>query len=185
MVGVDEVGRGCLAGPLLVVAARANMDLPNGLKDSKILTRLQREEFYKTLSRVCDYGEGWVSADEINRHGLAKSLQLGFRRAVRDLGVDSDEEIIQDGIISYLPKRFLNARCEARADNNYPIVSAASIYAKVTRDSYMQGLAQKYPNYMFERHVGYGTTDHRNAIQVFGVLKHVHRTVFATFQGMV
>lgn len=181
MVGIDEVGRGCLAGPLLVVAARAKTELPVGLKDSKLLTREQREEFYKVLTEVCEYGQGWVSAAEINKIGLARCLKLGVRRAIADLGVKPDEEIMMDGIANYIPVKFKNRRCEAHADNNYPIVSAASIIAKVTRDNYMRTLALKHSNYGFETHVGYGTPQHYKAIETYGVLKYVHRTVFAPF----
>lgn len=179
MVGIDEVGRGCLAGPLLVVAARATNELPPGLKDSKLLTRQQRESIYQLLSTNCQWGEGWVSAAEINRFGLARCLKLGVRRAIVNLGVKSDEEILMDGIANYIPVKFKNRRCEARADNNYPIVSAASIIAKVTRDNYMRQLALKYSEYGFDTHVGYGTPQHYKAIETYGVLKYVHRTVFA------
>ncbi|HVX58409.1 MAG TPA: ribonuclease HII [Candidatus Saccharimonadales bacterium] len=181
MVGIDEVGRGCLAGPLLVVAARAKSKLPEGLKDSKLLTREQREGFYKTLIDVCDYGEGWVTAAEINKLGLARCLKLGVRRAVASLDVQPDEEIIMDGTANYIPKKFMNSRCEAKADNNYPVVSAASIIAKVKRDSFMRELAKKHSRYGFESHVGYGTKAHYLAIEKFGPLKSVHRMGFAPF----
>jgi ribonuclease HII len=181
MVGVDEVGRGCLAGPLLVVAARANGELPDGLKDSKLLRREQREAFYETLIAVCDFGEGWVTAAEINNLGLGRCLKLGVRRAVTALGPELSEEIVMDGICNYVPAKFKNRRCEAKADNNYPIVSAASIIAKVKRDAYMRELAKKHSRYGFESHVGYGTRAHCLAIEKFGPLKFIHRTNFAPF----
>lgn len=181
MVGVDEVGRGSLAGPLLVVAARTKGELPPRLKDSKLLTREQREEFYKVLIKVCEYGQGWVSAAEINKFGLARCLKLGVRRAIADLCVEPDEEFLMDGTANYIPAKFKRRRCEAHADNNYPIVSAASIIAKVTRDNYMRALALKHSKYGFEKHVGYGTPEHYKAIETYGVLKYVHRTVFAPF----
>ncbi len=179
MVGVDEVGRGCVAGPLLVVAARARTGLPKGLKDSKLLTRVQREGFYKVLIEVCEYGEGWATAAEINNFGLAKCLRLGVRRAVFNLGAEPEEEILMDGIANYIPIKFKNRRVEVRADNNYPIVSAASIIAKVKRDAYMRRLGQRHPRYGFESHVGYGTPQHYQRIEEFGPLKFVHRTGFA------
>lgn len=181
MIGVDEVGRGCLAGPLLVVAARAKGELPAGLKDSKLLTRTQREVFYEELIKVCDFGEGWVTPAEINNLGLGRCLRLGVRRAIAELNAELDEEIIMDGICNYIPKKFTNRRCEAKADNNYPIVSAASIIAKVKRDAYMRELARKHSRYGFEAHVGYGTRAHYVAIEKFGPLKFVHRTSFAPF----
>lgn len=181
MVGIDEVGRGCLAGPLLVVAAEAKSDLPSGLKDSKLLSKKQREDFYEVLVSVCDFGEGWVSAAEINKQGLARSLKLGVHRALKSLDPSLDEDILIDGAVNYIPAKFKKSRCEAKADNTYPIVSAASIIAKVKRDKYMAGLAQQHPGYGFETHVGYGTAIHRQAIAELGALEGIHRTIFANF----
>src|SRR5690349_3763707 len=101
IVGVDEVGRGCLAGPLLVVAARQQTELPDGVKDSKILSGTQREEILNMLSICCDFGEGWVKAAEIDRLGLANALRLGVRRALASLKVSAKEEIIMDGSVNY------------------------------------------------------------------------------------
>jgi ribonuclease HII len=179
MVGVDEVGRGCWAGPLLVVAARATAELPAGLKDSKLLSKIQRQKILDLLSICCDFGEGWVKAAEIDKHGLAPALRLGVRRALADLKADVSEEIIIDGKVNYLPKKFSKGRYLIDADNLVPIVSAASIYAKVRRDSYMDRLSKKYPAYGFERHVGYGTKTHQEALSSFGLIKYVHRLSYA------
>jgi ribonuclease HII len=80
-----------------------------------------------------------------------------------------------DGKVNYLPKKFINGRTQVDADNLVPIVSAASIYAKVTRDKFMTQLAYKYPLYSFEKHVGYGTYQHQLALKNYGVIKSVHR----------
>lgn len=178
MIGVDEVGRGCLAGPLLVVAARPVDDLPSGLKDSKLLSRKQREQILNTLSICCEWGEGWVKCSEIDRYGLSRALKLGGRRALENLGADTDEEIILDGKFNYLPKKFKQSRALVDADNLVGLVSAASIYAKVTRDKYMFELAKKHPGYLFENHVGYGTKAHMLALQNRGAIKYVHRHSF-------
>lgn len=175
VVGVDEVGRGCWAGPLLVVAARAYDKLPSGLQDSKLLTRSQREEMLNKLSICCNFGEGWVKASEIDKHGLAKALKLGVARALKDLGVQAHEKIIIDGSANYIPKKFSNSECLVEADNLVPEVSAASIYAKVTRDRFMMQLGKKYPAYKFENHVGYGTKAHMLALKSYGALKYIHR----------
>jgi len=177
-VGVDEVGRGCLAGPLLVVAAKAYADLPDGLRDSKLLSRQQREKLLDLLSICCDFGEGWVKCSEIDKLGLSTALKLGARRALRNLNVANDEDIILDGSFNYLPRKFKNARAIIRADDSIPLVSAASIHAKVTRDRYMFELAKKHPDYLFENHVGYGTKAHMLALQRRGALKYVHRQSF-------
>lgn len=179
MVGVDEVGRGCWAGPLLVVSARPTAELPDGLKDSKLLSRKQRQEILNLLSICCEFGEGWVKAAEIDKYGLAMALKLGVKRSLKALGAKIEEEIIIDGKINYLPKKFTNGRAVVDADNLVPIVSAASIYAKVTRDCYMAALAQKHPLYSFEKHVGYGTKDHIAAINSYGIIRSVHRLSYA------
>ena len=159
----------------MVVAARAKTQLPNGLRDSKLLSRKQRLEILNKLSISCDFGEGWIKAVEIDRHGLAKALRLGVRRALRAVNAQIDEEIIMDGKVNYIPKKFKNVNCVVDADNLVPIVSAASIYAKVSRDNFMFRLAQGHPSYNFENHVGYGTKQHLKAITHLGVIRFVHR----------
>lgn len=179
LIGVDEVGRGCWAGPLLVVAARAYDDLPDGLRDSKLLGKQQRQKILDLLSICCNFGEGWVKASEIDKFGLAGALRLGVKRALTNLDVAASENIIMDGKVNYLPKKFINGRVLIDADNLVPIVSAASIYAKVTRDNFMTKLGERYPNYKFESHVGYGTKAHMLALKKLGGLKYVHRYSYA------
>jgi ribonuclease HII len=175
MIGVDEVGRGCWAGPLLVVAARANSVLPEGLTDSKLLTKKRRIELLNMLSNCCEFGEGWVKASEIDNFGLANALRLGISRALSALNALADETIILDGSVNYVDESFIRAKCVVKADLSEPTVSAASVYAKVLRDRFMESLGKQYPNYGFESHVGYGTSLHKDAIARFGVLKGVHR----------
>jgi len=174
IVGVDEVGRGSWAGPLLVVAAAAKAKLPDGLADSKILTKLKRHSLYNILKDCCDFGEGWVQPEEIDAHGLSKAMRLGVSRALKAVGADYQTEIIIDGNVNYCPAKFARARYVIRADNLHPIVSAASIYAKVMRDTYMAQIARLYPNYHFEKHVGYGTALHLNSLKIHG-LSPIHR----------
>jgi len=184
MIGVDEVGRGCWAGPLLVVAARATGELPAGLRDSKLLSKKQRQEALNKLSSVCQFGEGWVLATEIDELGLASALRTGIARALGDLEAETDEQIILDGKINYLPAKFTNTQCLVDADALVPIVSAASIYAKVRRDNFMSQLKIKYPDYGFETHVGYGTKDHQAAIAKHGVLQGIHRMSFKPLSAL-
>ncbi len=178
MVGIDEVGRGCWAGPLLVVAARATEDLPKGLTDSKLLTRQKRETIYHLLITNIQLGEGWVSAVEIDKYGLAEAMRLGVARALGNLGVLDNELIVMDGKVNYLPSKFTNTECIIDADLNISIVSAASIYAKVTRDKFMHELGLEHPKYGFENHVGYGTKAHRLALEQNGTIKGIHRMSF-------
>jgi ribonuclease HII len=130
------------------------------------------------LSNCCQFGEGWAKPSEIDKLGLSRALSLGAARALRMLQVRVDEELMLDGNFNYLPKKFKNSSTLVNADNLVPIVSAASIYAKVTRDKYMYDLAKKYPAYNFEAHVGYGTKAHMLAIKSSGAIKYVHRFSF-------
>ncbi len=169
IIGVDEVGRGSWAGPLLVVAAHLTGAIPDKLRDSKLLSKSQRETLYELLITNYRFGEGWVQPEEIDQHGLASAMRLGVNRSLVALGADLEADIIIDGNINYCPGEFINARCEVKADNNHPVVSAASIYAKVTRDAYMTKISRFYPNYRFEQHVGYGTKLHRDILTRFGI----------------
>ena len=148
------------------------------MRDSKLLSRKQREEILSMLSICCDFGEGWVKASEIDRLGLANALRLGVKRALSNLKVSVHEQIIMDGSVNYIPKKFRRAGCMIDGDALVPIISAASIHAKVARDRYMMMLAARHPGYLFENHVGYGTKAHMLALKKLGALKYVHRQSF-------
>ena len=178
LIGIDEVGRGCLAGPLLVVAARQKTILPEGVADSKTLVRAQREGLFPALVKACDFGEGWVSSSEIDGRGLTRAMRLGVTRALRSLGAKSYDKIIMDGPVNYLPRVYKNVECLINADALVPLVSAASIYAKVRRDRFMIELAARHKGYGFENHVGYYTQQHKAALERFGPLAQIHRTSF-------
>jgi ribonuclease HII len=178
MIGIDEVGRGAWAGPLLVVAARQKRDLPKGLKDSKKLSVRQRVALYDHITTACDLGEGWVTASEIDGYGLVEAMRMAVARALYAIDAKSDEEIIMDGLINFCDPSFLQVACIARADDSYPLVSAASIYAKVTRDRYMAKLDGSYALYGFAKHVGYGTKMHMEKLTRYGI-SDMHRVSFA------
>jgi len=180
-VGIDEVGRGCWAGPLLVVAARATAPLPSGLTDSKLLTARQRERLVHDIEITCTIGEGWVQPEEIDELGLTAAMRLGVARALLAIGAEEDVEIIMDGHINYCPDEYSKVVTVIGADKKYPIVSAASIYAKVTRDAHMKRAAKIYPNYGFEKHVGYGTELHRVMLKNYGPSR-IHRRSYKPVQ---
>lgn len=177
MIGVDEVGRGCWAGPLLVVAARQVADLPKGLDDSKKLSKKKRTTFFYDIELACDTGEGWVSAEEVDELGLTKAMYVAVERALTGLGAMVDEEIIMDGNINYCAPKYLHSKAVIDADATHPIVSAASVYAKVLRDAHMAEQDKLYPGYSFEKHVGYGTAAHSAALQQLGLCA-LHRRSF-------
>ncbi len=184
MIGIDEVGRGCWAGPLLVVAARQISDLPKSLKDSKLITKKRRELLIDDIEQTCELGEGWVQHDEIDQLGLSEAMRLAVKRALTALNAKSNEEIIMDGNINYCPISFTSVKTVIKADSLYPIVSAASIFAKVKRDNLMIDLAKVYPEYQFERHVGYGTKLHSDLLKQFGVSP-IHRLSYKPIQALL
>jgi ribonuclease HII len=166
-VGIDEVGRGCWAGP--VVAGAVILAAPlAGLTDSKLLTKHRRQQLAAEIQRQATaIGLGWVAAPAIDELGLTAAVQLAMRRALAAITISYDEIII-DGNHNFLadnPK----ARAIIKADFSVAAVSAASIVAKVARDTYMAGMAAQYPGYGFERHVGYGTTVHLEALRRQGL----------------
>lgn len=166
-VGIDEVGRGCWAGPLVAGAVVLGKPIAE-LRDSKKLTKKRREELSEQiLASARAVGFGWVSAQDVDAVGLSEAVRLAMQRALDQITVEFDVLII-DGNINYFPA---DARAKAivKADDSVPAVSAASIVAKVARDNWMAKQAQNYPEYQFDRHVGYGTALHIKALQDHGV----------------
>lgn len=182
IVGIDEVGRGCLAGPLVCGAVIMKRPL-KGLKDSKLLTKTSRELLNKIIrNSEAEIGIGWVSADQLDLIGLTRATAVAMERALNQLATPYDEIII-DGNYNYLSNN-PKARAVIKADETVPAVSAASIVAKVARDNYMAFLAQDYPGYGFEKHVGYGTRLHKEMIERNGVTQ-IHRHSFRPVSSWV
>lgn len=179
MIGIDEVGRGAWAGPLLVVAAKPkrHLSLPEGLTDSKLLTKKLREQIYEELLLICEFGEGWVSVGEIDDIGLGTALRLGAMRAIAGIKDTENEDICIDGTVNFLQVTHPRAYTKIKADITEPIVSAASVYAKVIRDRKMTQLHYEMPQYGFRDHVGYGTAVHIEALKKHGVSSQ-HRKSF-------
>ena len=177
MIGVDEVGRGAWAGPLLVVAVRlkSGKSLPKGLRDYKNLSKKKRDSLASKIIEVCDVGDGWVSSDVIDSLGLSVALKSACLLAVLKLDARNDESIILDGNVNYFKDtHYKKVSVKIRADDTEPIVSAASIVAKVARDKYMIDLSEIYPKFGFDKHVGYGTKLHRENLKKYGTTK-IHR----------
>ena len=179
VVGIDEVGRGCWAGPLLAAAVILNpkqLDF-NGNKwkllDSKKMSKLQRAVADVQIRKAAlSYGIGWVTPSEIDQLGLTKATQLAMRRAIDKVDIPYSRVII-DGNYNYL-SNIPMTEALIQADNTIPAVSAASIIAKVARDTYMTEQAALYPGYGFDKHVGYGTKRHIEALMEHGVTP-IHR----------
>lgn len=174
--GVDEVGRGCLAGPLVVGAVVLSSNWRIQLRDSKLLTKPVREELARQIiKKALGYGLGWVNNHEIDRMGVTMAVTLACERALEALGLGIST-VILDGNYDYLAEYGV-AQTIVKADQTVSCVAAASIVAKVARDKFMQKLDKQYPQYGFDRNMGYGTKLHREAIGTHG-LTAVHRRSF-------
>ncbi len=175
IVGVDEVGRGCLAGPL--VAAAVVLEKPiEGLMDSKKLSKRRRQELDKIIkAKAVAFGIGWTEIADINKHGLTYSVSNAMRKAVYALKLNVGKVII-DGNYNFLPE-LTNVELIVKADNLIPEVSAASIIAKVYRDKWMSDLSIEYPEYGFDKNAGYGTKFHMEMIEKHGPCKQ-HRMFY-------
>jgi ribonuclease HII len=179
IVGIDEVGRGAWAGPLVVGAVILGDAPIGGLTDSKLLSKKQRERFDLEIRQVAlAVGLGWVSAKDVDAIGLSQALKLASRRAMTHIRHDYSEIII-DGTIALLDDSRVTLM--KKADLLIPSVSAASIVAKVARDNYMMHMDDVFSGYGFTKHVGYGTAAHRSAIDRIGVTP-IHRLSFAPLQ---
>ncbi len=183
-VGIDEVGRGAWAGPLVVGAVILNPEQPiGGLMDSKLLLKNTRELLAGLINhQATAVGLGFVAPNEVDSLGLTAATTLACQRALEQISAAYDEIII-DGSINYLPNE-PKARAVIKADNSIPAVSAASIVAKVARDQYMCELAQAHPLFGFDRHVGYGTLAHRQALKLHGITI-LHRKSFRPIQTLL
>ncbi len=190
ILGIDEVGRGPWAGPLVlggVILTDATADWCQDLTDSKKLTAKKREELAKIIHKnAAAVSLGWVSSAELDKIGMSESLKLAARRVV--YGIKEQKipfnEVVIDGTVNFLAGTPLENYVTVlkKADFLIKEVSAASIVAKVARDSYMTALSQKYQNYGFEKHVGYGTAAHKKAIEAFGLTPE-HRNSFKPIQA--
>lgn len=182
IVGIDEVGRGPWAGPLVMGAVVLGCEI-EGLTDSKKLSKKRREALSsEILQKASAVGLGWVNAREIDEIGLSRALEECCKRALAEIKVPY-HEIIIDGTVNFLKStgkgRYVTLM--KKADLLVPTVSAASIVAKVARDRFMEEQDILHPEYGFKSHVGYGTALHRAAIEKFGVTS-LHRLSFAPLQ---
>ena len=191
ILGIDEVGRGPLAGPLVVGAVILPSNKPawiEELKDSKKLSAKKREELNQLiLKEAAATGLGWVSAAKLDNIGISDALKLATRLAVKAVQEThiSFSQIVIDGKVNFLADTKLAKYVSTmpKADNLIKEVSAASIVAKVARDKYMTELSNKYPQYGFEKHVGYGTAKHLSAIREYGIIPE-HRKSFEPIKSM-
>lgn len=189
ILGIDEVGRGPYAGPLVIGACilgdwqnSENAEWIEKLTDSKKLSAKRREELYALIKeKALATATGWVSGAEIDEIGLSEALRLATRRAVEQIQKTKVpfSEIIIDGTMNFLAGTKLEKYVSTLKKGDFLVkeISAASILAKVERDNYMAKLDAVYPEYGFGRHVGYGTAAHQKAMEEFGLTPE-HRRSF-------
>jgi len=191
IVALDEVGRGALAGPVAVGAAvmdaaGARRRVPEGLRDSKLVTERRRPEIAaRAAAWVQASAVGWASSAEIDEIGIMRALGLAASRAiiaVMEQGVETDNALVLlDGnhdYVSAVHPSPLRVRSQVKADRDCASVSAASVIAKVARDALMTALHDDHPAYQWNRNKGYASLEHREAIRELGLSPH-HRASWA------
>lgn len=192
IVGIDEVGRGCLAGPVSACAyAFRTQDVPAQLKDSKKLSAKKRISLIPTLEQSGWFGHGSVDSKGVDLMGILPANFLAMRQALDEFKTNSglqwcEMDVVVDGNIlptwADIPAGVV--RCLIKADDTVKAVSAASVLAKVRRDAWMAEIALELPGYGFEDHAGYGTAAHIDAIFRLGPTP-IHRMTFAPLKTMV
>lgn len=185
IVGIDEAGRGPLAGPVSVglVKLPENFDYKifGQLRDSKKLTEKRREEIFEKMKLLkkegaLDFTVALISNNTIDASGIVFAIREGISGSIKKLNIELNTKFLLDGGLS-VPKEFKNQQTIIKGDELEPIISLASIAAKVTRDRYVVEKAKEFPEYGFEIHKGYGTLKHRDAIKKYG-LSSFHRKSF-------
>ena len=173
--GVDEVGRGCLAGPVVsaAVVLKKSINL-NLLKDSKKISFNKRQEVSEHIKKNSYYALGIASVEEILNLNILQASLLSMKRAIEKLEIKPGLTLI-DG--NFAPKGLKNYKTIINGDEKIKVISAASIIAKVYRDRFMIRLSKKFSNYAWDRNFGYGTKAHLEGLKKFGVTSH-HRKGF-------
>ena len=180
LIGCDEVGTGALCGPVVVAAVWFDpqaipQSLFAGLDDSKKLTRKKRASLAVAIRQVARVSVATSSASRIDKTGIRPATLSAMRRAIVGLHIDAPVQV--DGLV--VPKRVpMPCMAVVKGDATVPQIAAASIVAKVFRDGVMVRLAKKFPNYKWEKNVGYGTAEHLSAIERCGPTRH-HRKSYA------
>lgn len=179
--GIDEAGRGPLAGPVVAAAVILNRKpIPRGINDSKKLKPEMRATLFERLHACATIGIGVASVEEIDQINILRASLLAMQRAYDAMQTAACIALI-DG--NQPPALSCQTQCVIKGDSLSLSIAAASIIAKVTRDRIMQELAAQHPEYGFERHVGYGTAYHLEAIRKHGPTPH-HRRSFAPIKAM-
>ena len=177
VAGVDEAGRGPLAGPVIAAAVILDFDNPiSGLKDSKMITEKKREALYEMIiAKSLAYAIGRAEAEEIDNLNIHVATLLAMQRAVLQLSINPNEVLVDGSFVPVLP---YPAKAIVKGDQKIQAISAASILAKVTRDREMVQYDKEFPYYGFAQHKGYATEMHLLRIRELGACR-IHRRSFS------
>lgn len=183
IAGVDEVGRGCLAGPVVAAAVILDPNRPiKGLRDSKKLSAKKRDELAEEIKeKALAWSVAAMGPEVIDKINILQATLEAMKAAVEKLPVEPDFVQV-DG--NKLPKWKWLSEAIVKGDDKVEWISAASIIAKTTRDGYMCKIAELYPQYGFEHHVGYGTAEHIKALKAYGPTP-IHRKTFAPVREVI
>jgi ribonuclease HII len=183
IIGVDEVGRGPLAGPVTAAAVMFNAKSKiNKIDDSKKLSPGQREELFNQIISNSKFAIGFATVGEIDKLNILQASLLAMKRSVDSLK-EKNATILIDGKFSF-DSTNKNIKTFIKGDQLYPSIAAASIVAKVVRDRYMTILSKKYQNYGWEQNAGYGTSKHIQALKIHGITP-FHRKSFAPVHNIL
>lgn len=183
VAGADEVGRGSWAGPIVAAAVILPTDFPpKVVRDSKTLSPSQREKMFIHITRHAEaWAVGVIPAEEIDREGITKANTAAILQALQKLPVQPDAVLVDAVRLNYNDKP---VKAVVRGDATILTIAAASVVAKVVRDTLMQGEHRRYPQYGFFGHKGYGTKDHEMALKKYG-LTPIHRRSFQPMKSLV
>ena len=183
IAGVDEVGRGCLAGPVFAAAVILNKGINiKGIRDSKKIPFRERILLFNHIKKNSTYAVAMASVKEITKINILNASLLAMKRSLEKLKFEPSIAYI-DGIFS--PEGLkMKSKTFIKGDEKIISIAAASIIAKVSRDLFMIKLAKNYPNYRWEKNYGYGTKDHLNGLKKYGITKH-HRVTFKPIHNIL
>lgn len=188
VIGVDEAGRGPLVGSVVAAAVAFPPDFRiDGLTDSKKLSEKKREALYNQITRECYWSFAQSNSNEIDQINILEATMLAMKKAVEQLMLllEDNSQTISVLVDGNRCPDIENCRAIIKGDLTEPVISAASIIAKVTRDRQMIALDQEYPEYGFSKHKGYGTKAHLEALANFGPIQGQHRFTFAPVKKLI
>ena len=188
VIGVDEAGRGPLVGSVVAAAVAFPPDFRiDGLTDSKKLSEKKREALYNQITRECYWSFAQSNSNEIDQINILEATMLAMKKAVEQLMLllEDNSQTISVLVDGNRCPDLENCRAIIKGDLTEPVISAASIIAKVTRDRQMIALDQEYPEYGFSKHKGYGTKAHLEALANFGPIQGQHRFTFAPVKKLI